>query len=128
MPVYQVKCNSCGREDEVITGVLDRETPCRSCGAPTGRIPSIRGPNCSGESADWIRSVLEVVDKESQSLHTRRFLKDPTRENYKAWMKGEGIRPLEPGERNRKEEPDRRARIDYMARKRQERNRIEIGR
>jgi putative FmdB family regulatory protein len=129
LPIYQVKCQSCGKEDEIITSIYDREASCRFCNQQTTRIPSVRGPGLANGNSGWIRSVLEVVEKDSDKPHIRQFLADPTRENYKSWMKGEGIRPLEPGEKTKREEPiDNRSRIDFMARRRQERNRIEIGR
>jgi len=52
----------------------------------------------ASESPDWIKSIREVVNKEGGS-HCQQFLKDPTRDNYKAWMTKEGIRHLEVGEK-----------------------------
>ena len=46
------------------------------------------------DDASWLPSVLEVVDKEG-GPHCQRFLQNPTRQNYKAWMKGEHIVPME---------------------------------
>ena len=62
------------------------------------KIISIPGPSLFSESPDWIKSITEVVDKDSNKPHCKAFLKNPTRDNYKAWMKGEGVRHMESGE------------------------------
>lgn len=127
MPVYDHLCK-CGKTFEAIMP-MDRETAvCPECGEQAKRIISCSGQNCANEDAEWIRSVLEVVDKDSNAPHVKRFLKEPTRSNYKAWMRGEGIRPLEPGEeRRRPSRIDDRMMTDKIMRMRQERRRLEIG-
>jgi hypothetical protein len=103
MPVYAVKCELCGVEDEILVGINDRKTICRKCNAGwTTRIPAVRGSNCANDDTPWVRTVLEVVDRSSTKPHVQEFLKNPTRSNYKAWMKGEGLRPLENGEKSEK--------------------------
>jgi hypothetical protein len=47
------------------------------------------------QDAPWIRTVLEVVDKSNPAAHVQDFVKHPTRETYKAWMKKEKIRPMD---------------------------------
>ena len=59
----------------------------------------VPGPNLANESPDWIKSIREVVEKGSDKPHCQEFLKNPTRDNYKKWMKGEGLRHLEAGEK-----------------------------
>jgi hypothetical protein len=55
------------------------------------------------------------------------FLQDPTRSNYKAWMKERGIRPLEDGEKVRKPETiDVRKHTEQIMKLRYDRRRIEI--
>ena len=127
-PIYEVRCELCGQEYEVLTGLDNRSTSCRFCGTgTTERIPSVRGPNCSNENAGWLRSVLEVVEKDSIGKpHVAEFLRDPNRRTYKAWMKGEGLRPLEPGEKHKKEDIDISRHADKLMQMRQERNRIHI--
>ncbi|MDQ7833688.1 MAG: hypothetical protein RDU30_18325 [Desulfovibrionaceae bacterium] len=61
------------------------------------------------DDADWIASVTRVVDKDNPAPHVRAFLAHPCRAAYRAWMRGEGLRPLEPGEETRRRDADRRA-------------------
>ena len=110
MPVYDYECDSCKTITESIEHYNTEIIVCERCNhCFARRIISASGPNCANQDAEWIRSVLEVVDKEG-GKHCQRFLKNPTRKNYNAYMKGEGIRPLESGEqmrppiKNRKEE------------------------
>jgi len=82
------------------------------------------------EEAAWIRSVIEVVDKESSDPVDRDFIKDPTRTNYLRWMKRHNLRHFE-NERGappkaRTPEIDRKPIVDYCVRKLRERQRIEI--
>ena len=49
------------------------------------------------EDPMWLNGTLEVVNKDG-GPHCQDFLKNPNRSNYKSWMKGEGLRPLEEGE------------------------------
>ena len=97
MPIYDTRCTSCGTEREIICGP-DDHPPCPKCGGDTKRLITCSGPNCANEDAGWIKSVTEVVDKDDASPHSREFLRNPTRSNYQAWMRAEGLRPLEPGE------------------------------
>lgn len=128
MPLYDHLCTACGHIFEEILPVEMEATDCKKCGKKAVRILSVSGQNCMNEDAAWIRSVLEVVDKESNAPHVRRFLKEPTRSNYKEWMRGEGIRPLEPGEERRKRrEINHREMADKIMRMRQERRRLSIG-
>ena len=98
-------------------------------------------PKCNGVSeklctmrltipvdADWIRSVCEVVDKNPDKPHCQEFLRHPTRANYHAWMKGENLRPLEPGEKPAKvDSKSRKKRIKHqLMMKHRERNAVSI--
>ncbi len=47
------------------------------------------------ESPEWLKSVVDVADHSSTATHVVEFIKNPTRDTYKKWMKGEGIRPLD---------------------------------
>lgn len=127
MPIYDMECQTCGTVFEAIMPIDREETDCAKCGRKAVRIISVSGQNCANEDASWIRSVLEVVDHSSDAPHTREFIKNPTRANYKAWMKGEGLRPVEDGERlTRPKRDDSRIR-EYMLQKAYERRGITIG-
>jgi putative FmdB family regulatory protein len=96
MPLYDYECPRCGKIEEHYALPDEKEMAC-SCGVMARRIfsPGNKHPN---EDAGWIASVLEVVDKEG-GPHCQAFLKDPTRTNYRNWMKAEGLRPFEDGEK-----------------------------
>ena len=82
-------------------------TKCPVCGKQAKRIITINGVNTANEDSAWIRSTLEVVDKENPAPHVQDFVNNPTRSNLKNWMKNEGLRYLEPGEEKiRKPEVD----------------------
>ena len=49
------------------------------------------------------------------------------RTNYKNWMKGEGLRPFDPGEKpNRPEEPNQAHITNELMKMRQKRHRMEV--
>ena len=130
MPIYDYQCRICDHVHERIvkansTNVFD----CPKCDRPytCKRIITASGVYLGNDDAAWIKTVLEVVDKDSKAAHTQRFLKNPSRANYKAWMKGEGLRPLENNDRQRPEHPDESKRAAEMFRRHQQRNRIEVG-
>ena len=100
MPIYDFECPSCGHISELYAHTDDKILPCDECGADANRLFSFGSRvNTSIEDADWIRSVTDIVDKDNPAPHVQAFLKNPTRTNWKNWMKGEGLRPFEPGER-----------------------------
>jgi hypothetical protein len=125
MPVYDHLCE-CGHITEAIMPVDVEATDCAKCGKRSVRIISCSGQNCANEDAAWIRSVLEVVDHSSTERHTREFISNPTRENYRRWMKGEGLRHLESGEKQRREKPDMNKIHREVMQRAVERRRIEI--
>jgi len=101
IPLYDFKCTKCGNIDERIEHHTAELVGCSKCKGVAKKIISVRGPNCSNDNSQWVRSVLEVVDKDSKAPHVVEFRKNPTRQNYRKWMKGEGLRHLEPGEENK---------------------------
>ncbi len=126
MPIiFDVECPECGKIFEVIQSPNVPEARCE-CGGIAKRIFTVAGPNLANQDSGWIRSVLEVVDKESKAPHVQRFLKNPTRKNYKAWMKGEGLRPLETGERHKPEPVDRSKWADILFEKHRKRKALEV--
>ena len=101
MPIYDYECCQCGQVHEVITGPNDtanRVCPVCEIGM-THRIISASGHYLGNQDATWLKSVGEVVDKDSPA--GREFLKNPTRENRRRWMQANGLREYEPGERTK---------------------------
>lgn len=84
-----------GHITEELCDAETQEITCPKCRKKAKRIISVGRMFVDDENAPWIRSVLDVVDKDSKKPHVREFLNSPTRENYKKWMKGEGIRPAD---------------------------------
>ena len=130
MPIYTWECPECKKEFDLICSI-DRRNKimlCPECDNISHRIISASGAFCANEDTEWIRSVIEVVDKDSKAPHVVEFCKNPTRTNYQRWMKGEGLRHLEPGEPMRPAEDKGRMKrtVDYMAKKRMERGAITV--
>uniref|UniRef100_A0A6H1ZSS9 Putative regulatory protein FmdB zinc ribbon domain-containing protein n=1 Tax=viral metagenome TaxID=1070528 RepID=A0A6H1ZSS9_9ZZZZ len=130
MPIFDYQCKACGNIHETIRGVDISRITCPVCGKTARRIISINGPNTINDGAGWIKDVLEVVDKKGQEPETKEFLRNPTRSNYKAWMKARGLRHYEPGEENTRPEPvnkeDKRRRMKYVMENYQKRTAIEV--
>lgn len=135
MPLYDYECQKCGYVGEFFMNVEDEDLiPCpQKCSGLMKRIFGLGRSSMLVENAAWLNSVLEVVAKDSDKPHVREFLANPTRSNYRNWMKKEGIRPFEPGEekdnrafRKKLEEEFPHRQADKIMRLRQERNRLEI--
>ena len=128
MPLYDMHCSKCEHTFEVIAKIDEEVLPCPKCKANSKRIISVSGPNCANDDAGWISSVLEVVDKDSTAPHVVEFRKNPTRENYKNWMKKEGLRHLEPGEETyrKPQEPDMSKIHKEVWEKHRKRNTLEV--
>lgn len=99
MPLYDYQCRACSHAFEDMAPVAGPDPVCPRCGGGVERLVSVGGGY--REDADWIASVLDVVDKEDGAAHVRAFAAEPNRTTYRAWMRGEGLRPLEPGEGGR---------------------------
>lgn len=94
MILVDFECRNCHKIEEKLVDAGQQVDVCE-CGGTQDRIISIGQVYTANEDAPWLRSVLEVVDKDSSKPHVREFIKNPTRSNYKAWMKGEGLRPMD---------------------------------
>lgn len=99
MIIHEYQCELC---EDVTEHLVESDnipdiTHCPICNGNAVRIVSIS--HTAPVDSAWISDVLEVVNKKSPDAHCKEFLRHPTRSNYKAWMKGEGLRPLEDGER-----------------------------
>ena len=95
MPLYDFACRVCGREFEAMAPMDQVEEVC-ACGGLAKRLLS--AGRAWRADADWLPSVTAVVDKTSSAPHVRAFLAEPSRANYRRFLRGEGIRPQEPGE------------------------------
>lgn len=99
MPLYDYQCYDCQSIEERIESIDIEEIQCRHCLGTARRIITMRRAHgWKLTDPDWIQSVLDVVEKDSGKPHCEEFIKHPTRENYHKWMKGENLRPFEPGE------------------------------
>ena len=124
MILYDYKCKGC---DYVFESLVPENTIiyCPKCGFNTTRLISVPGGTNANQDAKWIRSVLEVVDKDG-SRAAQEFHKRPTRDNLKTWMKEDGVRHFEQGEPI-KPDPVDTSKIDKEVwEKYQKRHRIEV--
>ena len=133
MPIFDYRCED-GHVVERYAKVNDEELPCERCGKVARRIISVGGTSqyTANQDAPWLKSVLEVVDKDPTKAHCQRFLKEGTRDAYRAWMKGEGIRPAPEGHHGgppvatRPPPPDLSKVHNQMLERHRQRSRIEI--
>lgn len=96
MPILSdFECRRCLSITEKLCDYEQKTLTCPKCGGKAKRIISVGRKFISDENAPWLKSVLDVVDRSNPAAHVQNFLKDPSRANYKKWMKGEGIRPLD---------------------------------
>ena len=94
MILADFECSKCNTVTEHYVDAQQKTVECK-CGGKAKKIISLPGVYVNSENPNWIRSVLDVVDKEDKRHHVQEFLKHPTRENYKRWMKEEKIRPVD---------------------------------
>ena len=124
--VRDFECQYCGRVHEAFVHSDKEFDSCPVCGFAARKIITVGTVHCGNEDATWLKSVTEVVDKEGGAA-SQEFIKNPTRTNYKRWMKAEGLRPLEPGEKPSKPPSvDEREVQKQVWEKYRERNRMEI--
>jgi len=96
MIIHDYMCR-CGYEFEVVVKWDEYTAHCPICENDAKRVyKGFKG--IAHEEVEWLKDTLEVVDKEG-GQHCQDFLNHPSRRNYKAWMKGEGLRPMEEGEK-----------------------------
>jgi len=104
--------------------------PCSNCQGEMNKLFSFGQSQPLTEESPWIRTVLEVVDKESHDPVDKQFIKDPTRTNYHLWMRHHGLRPLE-NERGapptaKKPQIDLKSVTDYCYQQKRRRDAIEV--
>ena len=95
--IHDHECCLCGHSFEALVEWDEYVIICEKCGSEAKRVyKSFNG--IENNSPAWLKDVIEVVDKDSGEAHCDDFVKNPTKANYKAWMKGSGLRPMEQGE------------------------------
>lgn len=124
MPIFDYEC-SCGKITESIQGISQSCIKCE-CGGIAKRIISCGRCYTANEDASWLKTVPEVIDKDTKNPVAKEFMKNPTRSNYKAWMKSEGIRPLENNESRKPPSTDLAGVRKEVWNNHQKRHRIEI--
>ncbi len=88
------ECPKCKKVTEYFVDAQQKTVDCK-CGGKAKKIISLPGVYVNNENPSWLHSVLDVVDKTDMRPHVQEFVKHPTRENYKRWMKEEKIRPVD---------------------------------
>jgi hypothetical protein len=94
MILADFECSKCNTVTEHYVDAQQKTVECK-CGGKAKKIISLPGVYVNSENPNWLKSVIDVVDKEDKRPHVQEFLKHPTRENYKRWMKEEKIRPVD---------------------------------
>ena len=101
--LYDFSCQ-CGAIFEKLIDHSQTHAFCDKCGLNAKKIISASGHYTANEDATWIKSCLEVVSKDDNSPHVVNFRKNPNRSTLKAWMKGQGVRHMDEGEKIPKRE------------------------
>ncbi len=94
MILADFSCTKCKEVTEHFVDAQQKTVKCK-CGGKAKKIISLPGVYVNSENPSWLGSVVDVVDKENKAPHVQEFIKHPTRENYRRWMKGEKIRPVD---------------------------------
>lgn len=118
MILHDFMCLQCEFIDEYLVDRDCETLVCPKCGHIMKKTFIRGGGHRQPDETGWLRTVLEVVDKNPgpDKPCTKEFLRNPTRENYKAWMRENKIRPLEDGERpHRETEKEAKQRRHYLA-------------
>ena len=133
MILYEYQCEKCGCVLDVYATMNCRpkDIDCHDCDGRAVQVIGASMVNMAAEDAAWLKTVTEVVDKDQSKPHCVEFVKNPTRSNYKNWMKKEGLRHLEPGEKTKPRQmsnADMQRLQSHVFNKFQNRNAITIGR
>lgn len=132
--LFDFECPECHAIEEHMVATHTEQPVCAACHVAMEKVFVASTGSRLPDDAAWIKTVTEVVAKDSKNPHAQAFLKNPTRENLKSWMKSEGIRHLEPGEheanKRRRVEEEAKAherRAKFMMERHMERKRIVAG-
>ena len=130
MPLYDFQCRDCKEIFERFAKQMERICECPKCEGNAYRIVSI-GRSAYRPDARWLESVLDVVDKTDKDPATQAFVAEPNRQNYQAWMKAKGLRPMAENEfrnpfREKAEEEIHKRRTHVLLRQKRERETINL--
>jgi len=110
--LYEYQCESCGSIIDVYSSINKRPefVLCPDCPGRANQTLAVAGVDTLKESPDWVKTIPEVVEKDSGKAHCDNLIRDPTRKNLVIWLQKEGKRHIEPGEISSK--PRQRTRAD----------------
>ena len=130
MPLFDYSCPICGYKVELFTFNGVEFADCPNCCGEARKQFSFGQSAPFQEDAAWISSVREVVSKDGDCAVDREFLKNPTRKNYREWMKFHKLIPVENvrGGPPTRQVPkaDREKIVKYCVEKKRERERVEV--
>jgi len=95
--MHDYHCNYCNNTFEDYVEWDQYKVVCPTCGETAVRV-YVNFKGIKNTSPTWMKDTLKVVDKEG-GPHCQEFLKHQNRDTYNNWMKGEGLRPIEQGEK-----------------------------
>lgn len=126
LKLFDYQCYKCSHIHEELQPPDKKYVPCPKCNGTARKIISLSGVNCANENTDWLRSVAEVVDKDSNHPVDVAMRTNPTRTNYQNWMKEKGLRHFEPGEKPKKPEVNEAKIMKEVWKRSQQRHKIEV--
>lgn len=135
MPViHDYECLECGGTFEALVNPDDKSLKeCPSCSGESRRVYlKASVPNNDG-APGYILEAVSVANKDG-GRHCQEFIRNPTRATFKEWMKGEGLRKVERGEKlgihrptkEQKAEQKRRG-VNQLLAMKQKREAINVG-
>jgi hypothetical protein len=92
------------------------------------RIITMSGEHTGNQDAPWVRTVDDIIEKDSKDPRDQKFLKSGmTRRDLKTWQKERNLRHMTPGEKPRRPPaPDMEKINKKLTENLIKRNRIEI--
>ncbi len=128
MPLYDYECRECGQVSEIIVAADDKRLQnCFKCGKSScaARIISVGSTYIGNQDATWLKCVPNVVGNDLPE--EREFKRNPTRDNYRSFMRARNLRPFEPGEKPGRPAPvDTDALTRRLAEKHRKRKAVEV--
>ena len=105
MPIeHDYECDKCGKVTEAIRHWSVNSINCK-CGGRAIKNFAVGKGASRNQDATWLKSISEVIDPESTNPADIAMRKDPTRDNYRRFLKSNGLRPMDHGEKPINREP-----------------------